>query len=258
MSDKEETQALKRDSVEELHEAVQNTLSEQDFQQKVSVYTSFIFELYRVLMGSMLIMFVPQKCGDHICDMFENTSVAPELYNTAIAMNAYSLLCFFIMYLVEIKRENKLITYLEVDKTLPFDNEAVGEALVKLPSEKRDAILAYDKYYLHSGYLALGSFVVNAGISGYIVFINYLDDKTLTVYLTNILFMALKVKETYDIVNTKKNVFYSAYLTDRIQFNAVDDDKVIELDEIKVDEIDRALNAIESQPSNDEEKAEEE
>ena len=70
--------------------------------------------------------------------------------------------------------------------------------------------------------------------------------------------MALKVKETYDIVNTKKNVFYSAYLTDRIQFNAVDDDKVIELDEIKVDEIDRALNAIESQPSNDEEKAEEE
>jgi hypothetical protein len=65
--------------------------------------------------------------------------------------------------------------------------------------------------------------------------------------------MALKVKETYDIVNTKKNVFYSAYLTDRIQFNAVDDDKVIELDEIKVDEINRALNDIESQPSNEEE-----
>lgn len=247
MSDKETTQTVKRSSIDELHENVQNTLADQDFQQKSSVYVSFIFELYRVLMGSMLVMFVPQKCGDHICDMFENTTVIPEVYNTAIAMNAYSLLCFFIMYMIEIKRENKLITYLEVDKTLPFDNESVGEALVKLPQQKKDAILAFDKYYLHSGYLALSAFVMNAGISGYVVFVNYLDDKTFTVYLTNILFMALKVKETYDIVNTKKNVFYSAYLTDRIQFNAVDKDKMIENDEIKVEEVDKLVNSMENQ-----------
>ena len=244
MSDKETTQSIKRSSIDELHENVQNTLADQDFQQKSSVYVSFVFELYRVLMGSMLVMFVPQKCGDHICDMFENTTVVPEVYNTAIAMNAYSLLCFFIMYMIEIKRENKLITYLEVDKTLPFDNESVGEALVKLPQEKKDAILAFDKYYLQSGYLALSAFVMNAGISGYVVFLNYLDDKTFTVYLTNILFMALKVKETYDIVNTKKNIFYSAYLTDRIQFNAVDKDKMIEND---IDSENSALNSMENQ-----------
>ena len=244
MSDKENSQSIKRSSIDELHENVQNTLADQDFQQKSSVYVSFIFELYRVLMGSMLVMFVPQKCGDHICDMFENTTVVPEVYNTAIAMNAYSLLCFFIMYMIEIKRENKLITYLEVDKTLPFDNESVGEALVKLPQEKKDAILAFDKYYLQSGYLALSAFVMNAGISGYVVFLNYLDDKTFTVYLTNILFMALKVKETYDIVNTKKNIFYSAYLTDRIQFNAVDKDKMIEND---IDSENSALNSMENQ-----------
>lgn len=244
MSDKENTQSIKRSSIDELHENVQNTLADQDFQQKSSVYVSFIFELYRVLMGSMLIMFVPQKCGDHICDMFENTTVIPEVYNTAIAMNAYSLLCFFIMYVIEIKRENKMITYLEVDKTLAFDNESVGEALIKLPQEKKNTILAFDKYYLQSGYLALSAFVMNAGISGYVVYLNYLDDKTFTVYLTNILFMALKVKETYDIVNTKKNIFYSAYLTDRIQFNAVDKDKMIEND---IDSENSALNSMENQ-----------
>lgn len=244
MSDKENSQSIKRSSIDELHENVQNTLADQDFQQKSSVYVSFIFELYRVLMGSMLIMFVPQKCGDHICDMFENTTVIPEVYNTAIAMNAYSLLCFFIMYVIEIKRENKMITYLEVDKTLAFDNESVGEALIKLPQEKKNTILAFDKYYLQSGYLALSAFVMNAGISGYVVYLNYLDDKTFTVYLTNILFMALKVKETYDIVNTKKNIFYSAYLTDRIQFNAVDKDKMIEND---IDSENSALNSMENQ-----------
>lgn len=246
MSDKETTQAINRSSINELHENVQNTLADQDFQQKSSVYVSFIFELYRVLMGSMLVMFVPQKCGDHICDMFENTTVIPEVYNTAIAMNAYSLLCFFIMYVIEIKRENKMITYLEVDKTLAFDNESVGEALIKLPQEKKNTILAFDKYYLQSGYLALSAFVMNAGISGYVVYLNYLDDKTLTVYLTNILFMALKVKETYDIVNTKKNIFYSAYLSDRIQFNAVDKDKMIEND---IDSESSTLNSMENQIS---------
>ena len=120
-------------------------------------------------------------------------------------MNAYFVV-LFIMYMIEIKRENKLITYLEVDKTLPFDNESVG-GVGKTSSRKKDAILAFDKYYLQSGYLALSAFVMNAGISGYVVFVNYLDDKTFTVFLTNILFMALKVKETYDIVNTKKTYF---------------------------------------------------
>ena len=38
-------------------------------------------------------------------------------------------------------------------------------------------------------------------------------------------------------MNTKKNVFYSAYLTDRIQFNNVDEDKVIQLTEKALDEI---------------------
>ena len=56
--------------------------------------------------------------------------------------------------------------------------------------------------------------------------------------------MALKVKETYDIVNTKKNIFYSAYLTDRIQFNAVDKDKMIETVEEE-----SSLNTLESQSS---------
>ena len=74
MSDKETTQAIKRSSIDELHANVQNTLADQDFQQKSSVYVSFIFELYREPMGSMLVMFVPQN-GDHICDMFENTTV---------------------------------------------------------------------------------------------------------------------------------------------------------------------------------------
>ena len=240
MSEKATTQVVRRSSIDELAENIQVTMSDQDFKQKSAVYIGFLLELYRVIMGSMLVIFVPQSCGDHICGMFENNTVVPEVYTTAIVMNAYSLVCFLIMYIVEIKRENRLISYLEVDKHLPFDNDSIEDALAKLPDDKHASILAYDGYYLHSGYLALSAFVLNAGISGYVVFVNYLDDKTMTVYLTNILFMALKVKETYDIVNTKKNIFYSAYLTDRIQFNAVDKDHMLETE-------DSSLTTLESQ-----------
>ncbi len=43
------------------------TISDQDFQQKTGSYIAFSLELYRVLMGTMLLLFVPQKCGDHLC-----------------------------------------------------------------------------------------------------------------------------------------------------------------------------------------------
>jgi hypothetical protein len=55
-----------------------------------------------------------------------------------------------------------------------------------------------------------------------------LDDKTLTVFITNGLFMALKLNDTQTTTATDKNIFLSAYLTRRIQYNDVDPDKVIE------------------------------
>ena len=43
--------------------------------------------------------------------------------------------------------------------------------------------------------------------------------------------MALKINETYSITNTSTNVFYSAYLNKRLQFNDADPDMIIKKDE---------------------------
>ena len=69
-------------------------------------------------------------------------------------------------------------------------------------------------------------------LSGFVVFENYLDNKTLTVFITNGLFMALKLNDTQTTTATDKNIFLSAYLTRRIQYNDVDPDKVCEIKEI--------------------------
>jgi hypothetical protein len=99
-----------------------------------------------------------------------------------------------------------------------------------LPEPKRQNILALDKIYQRGGYFVTAAFVVNAILSAIVVFDNYLDSKTVTAYLTNVLFMAAKVNNVYAIANTDQNVFYSAYLTNKVQYNDVDPDKMRDLD----------------------------
>ena len=122
-----------------------------------------------------------------------------------------------------------------------MDNESVGEALEKLAVPKKQSIWDYDGYYQKTGYVSTIAFLFNAIISSIVVYNHYLDSKTLTVFLTNVLFMGSKVADVFSTVNTKKNVFYSAYLKDKVQFNDVDPDKVqfndVEPDKVPTDKV---------------------
>ena len=202
-------------------------LSDQDFTQKMSVYISFIFELYRVVMGSFLILFVPQKCGEDSCTIFEPVNAGKQLNDAAFGVNILTFCLFLCMYYAEIKRETQMITYLHVNTEEPCDNDAVGEALRKLPEDKKLSILKCDKLYLRTGQFALVGFVANAILSSIAIYENFLDGKTTSSLITNILFMLLKIHETYSITNTEENIFYSAYLNERVQFNDVDPDKMV-------------------------------
>ena len=202
-------------------------LSDQDFTQKMNVYISFIFELYRVVMGSFLILFVPQKCGEDSCTIFEPVNAGVRLNDAAFGVNILTFCLFLGMYYAEIKRETQMITYLHVNTEEPCDNDAVGQALCKLPEEKKLSILRWDKLYLRSGQFALVGFIANAVLSSIAIYDNFLDGKTTSSLITNILFMLLKIHETQSITNTDQNIFYSAYLNERVQFNDVDPDKVV-------------------------------
>jgi hypothetical protein len=211
----------KKDSVNELT----TVLNEQDNKQKISMYTSFIMEFYRVLMGSFLIVFVPQKCNDDICGLFENVVSTNPIANSAFSMNILLFMIYCALYYIELKRENKLINYLHVNPELPRDNESVGETLVQLHQDKRDKILLWDKRYQTIGRIGIIGFVLNVGLSGYFIFTHYLDNKTVTVFLTNALFMGLKLNDIKNVTETEKNVFLSAYLMRKVQYNDVDPDK---------------------------------
>jgi hypothetical protein len=230
----------KRPSIMDMIKEKQN---DQDFNQKIGVATTLVLELYKVLMGAMLVIFVPQKCGSAMCSISQNIERTDSLSQSALSFNIITALSFLALYFVEVKRENKMINYLEVNRFTPVDNESVGEALEKLDVAKKQKIWDYDGYYQKTGYASTIAFTLNAILSFIVVYDNYLDSKTITVFLTNILLMGLKVADVFSTVNTKKNVFYSAYLKNKVQYNDVDPDKMMmdNDEESKVEELSEVL-----------------
>ena len=67
-----------KQSVDVVVVKIQERLGDQDFQQKTGVTITVLLELYRVLIASFLILFVPQTCGDHICSISENAQLGTD------------------------------------------------------------------------------------------------------------------------------------------------------------------------------------
>lgn len=202
-------------------------LSDQDAKQKMNVMFTLLLEVYRVLMGAMLIVFIPQDCHGEICSLSENVNRDDGgVTKSAFALNLFTLLSFLILYKIEVSRENKMIDYLHVNGEKPRDNDAVKEALELLNPVKKEEIWKLDDHYQKAGYFCMFAFGTNSIISTYVIGTNYLNDKTLTALLTNLLFMGFKIYDVFAVVNTEKNVFLSSYLTKKIQFNDIDPDHI--------------------------------
>lgn len=213
----------------QISENINNKLNDQDFRQKLNFSALVILELYKVLVSCLLILFVPQKCGDHKCSYSENMQSDNNVYSGGLAINFLTLCLFFILYIIEIKRENRLITYLEVNITKPCDNQSVGNALNYLPEDKKQSIISLDKIYQKIGQTSIIVFTANSILSGIIIYNYYLDSHTTTTFVTNLFFMTSKIYDVYVNVATEENVFYSAYLKSKVQYNDVDPNKKIEM-----------------------------
>ena len=208
--------------------SIQEKLADQDFQQRSGVTITVLLEFYRVLVASFLILFVPQKCGDHVCTISENAEIGQDpLYNAGFSFNCITLIAFLAMYFAEVKREGKLIAYLDVNPKCKSDNESVGLVLEKLPSQRSQVILLYDGLYQKTGYFALVCFIINTALSAVVINKYYLDDKTTSTFITSVLFMITKMGDVYSTVKTDKNIFYSAYLKGKVQYNDLDANKVL-------------------------------
>ena len=93
-----------------------------DNKQRISAAIAFILEFYKTVMATFLIIIIPQDCNGDICPFTTNLFKNNWYY---IFGNSFNLLTFIIIlyfYLIELKRENWSITYLDINHNKSHNN----------------------------------------------------------------------------------------------------------------------------------------
>jgi hypothetical protein len=243
---------MSTDIIKQEDKETMSAVKNQDFKQKVSMGFLYIMEVYKSIMSSMLTVFVPQNCNGSICSISDNLIRTDPFGTFTLAFNFITFSIFLALYFNEGRREVALIDNLEVNQHKARDNDTVEENLKQLSSERKDILVKFDRNYMYSGIVGLIFFILNLVFSIIYILQNFLDSQTITVFLTNVLFMITKLSDIYTVINTDKFVFFSAYLTRKIQFNDIDPD-MIEASSI-VNSTDIVIEEMIEQPEQPEEK----
>ena len=196
-----------------------------DTKQRLQGGLTFIIEFYKICMGTFLTVFVPHQCDNNtICTVTYNINSNSDPYHKSVLVfNLISFVVFFVMYFIEVKRENWCINYLDIDYSKPAEN--LDEEIEYYPTFK------YEMHALNRKYKILvdsciGFQTINIVLSSVDVANNWAGSASLAPMLSYILLIVIKLFHTRNIATSslKNERAYSAYLSGPKTFNVIDKD----------------------------------
>jgi hypothetical protein len=187
--------------------------------QRVSIILFTCFEAYRTIISSYLTVFVPQKCDGYSCTILQNIIPKDNLEVAAISINTFMALYFCVLFTAERIRETTVKNYLVPDKSYPTDKEYLVKMISIMNPHERKQILRLNRIYRMLAQLLLLVFFANASISCIIIQKNYLNNTTVTVFITNTLFMINRIHKALKITSSGEYNIYSAYRSDNLLYN---------------------------------------
>lgn len=200
-----------------------------DNQQRLTAAAIMLLEFYKVTMGTFLVIFVPQQCGDDVCSLSDNFSNDAPLNRAAIACNFAAFATVLGFYAVEIKRENWCIKFLDIDPDKP--NNHLDDEIESYPILKSD-MASLNRQYLGTLYAAAALMAANFGVSGAAIATNYAGSNTLTSLLSFVLLVSMKLYAAYTVGtrSVEEERAFSGYLTIARTYNTIDDDHRVDGD----------------------------
>ena len=189
-----------------------------DFKERIKIGCLFIFQSYKVLTGSLLLMFVPQECNNELCSITEPFNSSNIISNIALSFNMFSIFSFLILYLVELKREHHCVKRFDIDHSVS-DN-------VNLPEEYTERVEMYNKYYSSTVIGTSIVYLINIVFSSIIIFKNYAGPQTLSAYISYLILIIMKLYNCYYIASMGDLRILSSYMTEFSSFNVMDNDYV--------------------------------
>jgi hypothetical protein len=218
-----------------------------DTVQRIKATILFISEMFKVLMATLLSVFVPQKCGDDDiiindynstftnsnnttsteCSMSDNFTNLSSFNIAVLVINFATLGSFLSMYIIEYVRENWCIKYLDMDNNKANTN--LKTEIENYPEIKNN-LIKLNKHYFNNIIVLLVSNVVNFVMSSVLIYYYYfLDYRSVTVLLTNVLLIIDKLVASLNTANNsiKETLPFSAYMKVPAVYNTIDADFVI-------------------------------
>ena len=199
--------------------------------KKQSIYSlvfELLIELFKINQACLLAIFVPQKCytkdsncnidyslPPHMCTILENT-ICLSPYNTFVLyFNIFTIFCFLILYVIEIRRELWLLDHFDYEENININN---------LEIEKENNIILFNKLnycnkiYFNIYILMTIIYIINFFSSAILVLVlgYYLNISSVTVFISSVLLCSNKVIygtyiAYYSYYNNKPTSYYTKY-----------------------------------------------
>lgn len=204
-----------------------------DSKQRVLVALAFVLEFYKVMMGSMLTLFVPHRCVEDValpaCTLSEVASRLVDgddpdwVQRAAFLANATTLVMVVVLYGFEAYREDWCISNLDIDPSKPATN--LDRELDAYPDLRRKSVQLNERYSRMSGVVAV-AVAGNFAMSGVYLLGHQAGLTTLVSLVSYLLLLAIKLHQTYSIshASLRNSRSFSAYMVVQRTFNCVDED----------------------------------
>ena len=198
-----------------------------DTKQRIMTAIFMILEFYKIVMGTFLVVFVPQKCDDKICTMTQNFFNSKLLNTVGNTSNFVTFTSVLTLYVLEYQRENWCIKYLDIDdekSTNNLDNEIEAYPKYKLKMNQ------LNKHYVWSVYVSTFLMIINFVISGFTVYQSYAGTNSITSFISFFMLVTMKLYSALTVgrLSLKNERANSAYLREPKTYNSIDADYRIE------------------------------
>ena len=198
---------------------------DEDIIQRIKVAGIFLLQVYKVTTGTLLSLFVPQSCGSQICTLQENYDNSEVYHKTVLYWNAFSMFTFFTYYMIELRREEWAIKWLDIDNDKP-DNH-LKHIIVKEPilDKKMDRL---NLFYYRSLLFNCGVYGINLLLSVKLIKDGYHSSSTLSCFVSFVLLVLMKLYNSVVVAyeSVKNDKMMSAYMSEFVSYNVLDADYV--------------------------------
>lgn len=194
-----------------------------DTKQRLKSAVTLMAQLYRVVTGCFLTVFVPHSCGNTMCSFSHNLTSTDSLHQIALLFNVFCFLCFLFLYFAEASREAFAIEYLDIEPSKPNNN--LDEAIERYPTLK-SRMFALNSRYSRAVSICSAAHAANLGASFIDIWFAWPGSPAIAPLVSYTMLVNTKLigARTVAKESLSSERMYSAYLTTPRTYNAIDKD----------------------------------